>query len=74
MNVLYVDLDGQVRAGWLTCGASEETGGAPSLVGPTGDLLGPHDVRSLLAPRAATEDEQAALWRAHHAGFRVRPA
>jgi hypothetical protein len=74
MNVLYVDLDGQVRAGWLTCGASEATGGAPSLVGPTGDLLGPGDVRCLLAPRAATEDEQAALWRAHHAGFRVRPA
>lgn len=73
MNVLYVDLDGQVRAGWLTCGASEETDGAPSLLSPTGDPLGPHDVRVLLAPHAPSEDRRAALWRALRSGFRVRP-
>jgi hypothetical protein len=75
MNFLYIAPDGHVRAGWLTCGRrAGDADGAPILLSRTGDLLGPHDVLALLAPRKPTEDQRAALWRAHRAGFRVETA
>lgn len=72
MNFLYIAPDRHIHAGWLTCGRTARgADGAPLLLSRTGDLLGPHDVVALLAPRKPTEDQSAALWRAHRAGFRV---
>lgn len=71
MNVLYADREGVVRFGVLTAGGPEEGDATPVLLARGGKPLAPGDVLVLLAPHHPTEDQNAVLYRAHEAGYRV---
>lgn len=71
MNVLYADRDGVVRFGLLTAGGPDKGDTTPVLLGRGGKPLAPPDVLVLLAPRHPTENQNAVLYRAHRAGYRV---
>ncbi|HSL81714.1 MAG TPA: hypothetical protein VLF66_03005 [Thermoanaerobaculia bacterium] len=71
MNVLYADRDGVVHFGVLTTGGPDEDDTTPVLLGRGGKPLAPGTVLALLAPHHPTEAQNAVLYRAHEAGYRV---